>query len=332
MLKKIMKSALALSLVFCFSSMAVAEAPHVSGQVQTHWGQYNSGVTGYNSHFQTYMQSQLNFTGSSGPMSYFMQLELRSDSKTKKSDSTGTEIAGESRNNYNNAQARATYKTGDFAVSVGTVSNWRSCGYTFEGQMGNNLAPTAWVICPGYTEQDGLQLKYNIEAMKGYASVTIHDDDSNSKMAFTAEGQPTNTIRAFVNTLTTTPKAAATGVTGDPTTALLIGAKMTLGKMTFAIDSGSFDNTATKMTGTDLGLQFSMADLGPGKIVATIGNSDRLTDGTSTSKTSVNTLVYIVNVAKGSDIRGFYNSKTTTPNVGTATTASYMGGGLQIRF
>ncbi len=350
MLKRIMKAALAASLVFGLSSVAAAEESVVkgasfSGQVQTHWGQYNvSAPDGtYAAHFLTHAQGQLNTKASAGPLSIFMQMELRSDSKTKRTISDagydGTEetesteeIGGVSKNNYNNAQLRATYKVGDLSVSAGTVSNWRSCGYTHDGQMGNTIMPTAWGICPGYTEEDGLQVVYAIVPLKGSARVTLHDTDAVSKTSVTAEVKPIDMLSVFVNQLSSTPKDAAAGTTGDARSSLLFGVKYTFGNMWVAVDSGSFDDTATKKTGADMGLQFGMKQLGPGDIVVTMGTRDRLTDGESTEKQAVTNLVYKYPVAKKATIRGFYNSKGVTPTDGDTTTTTYMGGGLELKF
>ncbi|MBT4263147.1 MAG: hypothetical protein HN580_28170 [Deltaproteobacteria bacterium] len=340
-LKKMMKAALAASLVFCFASVGAAETK-VGGQVQTHWGQYNAGTDGYSAYFRNYTQGHVNVTSSAGPLSVFLQMEIVDDDGSKKevsvdADQDGTNETyavggGANKNNYKNAQARATYTSGDLKVSLGTVSNWMSCGFTNNGGMGNNKPATEWQNCSNYTEEDGIQVKYGIPAMKGYAALTLQNSDSYMKTSLTTVLQVVDGIKIMANQLSRADKAAADGTTGDKYSGLLLGVKAAFGKMAVAFDNYAGKYSDSENGSNQMGVMFSMADLGPGKMILTYGTVEKLTGGTASKKDVYTNLVYAIPVEKRATVRAFYTSKAGTPTGGDTTTATYMGGGLELKF
>ena len=333
-LKKMLKAVLAASLILGMASVVTAEDGFkIGGRVQAHWGQYNAGTDGFKPYFMNYTQSHINVRAASGPMSYFIQLELDSDSKTIRKDSTGTEIGGVSKNNYQNAQGRATYATGDLSVSIGTVSNWRSCGYTQDAQMGNTKSPQTWAMCDLYREQDGISLRYAIAPVKGYVNATIFNTDTNSTTSVVIEAKPIDMLSVYVNSLTSTPTDAATGTTTDATGVTMVGVKATFGNMWAAADQSTVASPADAGS-SRIGLQFGMKQVGPGDIALTYGTRETHNASDTTATQAYTNAVYIIPVAKGAQARVFYTSKGNTPyaagEAGDTTTSTYMGFGLQL--
>mgnify|MGYP003574157206 CR=1 FL=1 len=350
-LKKMLKAALAASLVLGMSSIAMAaDGMNVSGRVQSHWGQYSAGTDGYKAWFKNTTQGHVNWRASSGPMSYFMQLEIEDDNNTKSeisvtdTSSDGTKnvtkyaVPGFSKSNLNNAQAAATYKTGDLSVTIGTTSNWQSCGYTQDAGMGNTKSAQTWVMCDLYKEQDGLAVNYNIAALKGYAKLALFGSDDNAVTSVVLGGKPMDMLSFFVNQTSETPTDAATGDTGETKSTLMLGVKATFGGNMWAAFDNSTITTPSATGGDDwtrarLGLQFGMKGAGPGTIVFTYGTRQDV-QGDTLSEDAVTNLVYIVDVAKGAQVRGFYTAKGTTPyaagTAGDTTTSTFMGFGLQL--
>ena len=359
-LKKMLKAALAASLVFGMASIGMAaDGMNISGRVQSHWGQYTSGADGYKAWFKNTTQGHINVRATSGPMKYFMQIELEDDLNTKSevtdantvasdtdgdgqfdtndNDTKARAVPGFSRSNLNNAQANATYTTGDLSVTIGTAVNWRSCGYTQDAGMGNTKSRETWVMCDTYKEQDGIDIDYRIAALKGNVSLTIFNTDATNITSIAAEVKPIDMLSVYVNSTTEVPTDAATGDTGETDTRLMLGLKATFGNMWAAADQSTITQPSATggddWTRTRLGLQFGMNGLGPGALTLTYGTrTDAAGDTLSTD--AVTNAVYKVMVAKGANIRGFYTSKGTTPYVageaGDTTTSSFMGFGLEL--
>lgn len=325
MLKKIMKAALAASLVFGFSSVTMAEAK-VSGDAHSYFGQYTTGAEGYTAHFITASEGHISVTGSAGPLSGFLQVESRDDARTKST----------SGNNVNNAQLAVTYKADALSVKLGTVSNGVSCAYAISNGLKTTTTAAygTYVKCAGYMEQDGIQVNYAIPAIKGFAGLTIAPSTGGQKIALSATGLLADMVGfRFNQTTVTTDNYADDSDTAASDTYMHVGFKLPLGtpKMTLSLD---ISNTAmeSKATEASTAIQFRAADIGPGTIVVTIGMDDDQNDGTAVSKTSQTGLSYLIALDKGARADFFYAARTDTPEGGDAQTSSWIGGGLSVAF
>ncbi|MBU2647641.1 hypothetical protein KKI24_23235 [bacterium] len=349
MLKKIMKAALAASLVFGFSSMAMAETK-VSADVQAYMGQYNSGATNYTSRLAVVSEGHVNFTGSSGPVSAFIQIETRDDAST----------ATNAGRNLNNAQLNLTYTMDLFSVKVGTIATPNTCTHNLSSGLKTSTTMSYGSAgnCDSYLETDGIQFAYMIPAIQGAVVASIHPS---------ALGQNTNiglsgkaSMVGFWVTMTSKlsddwSKKNTAGVDEAVTdTASNLGVQVDLGspKMTLSLEQTSLIDKNAKVAGasvkdnegSSINLQFKAADIGPGQVIVTYADYE-YTKGGSTAKAvkwsnTVNTdLVYRIGLGEASGVDLFYISQTTTPTSvnktatgDKATTATYMGAGLFASF
>jgi hypothetical protein len=320
MLKKIMKAALAASLVIGFSAVAMAEAK-VSGDAHAYFGQYTSGAEGYTAHFATASEGHISVTGAAGPLSGFLQVEQRDDRYA-----TG--------NNVNNAQLAVTYKADALSVKIGTVSTGYSCTYA----ISNGLKTTTtagygtYVRCWGYMEQDGIQVNYAIPAIKGFAGLTIAPTTGGQKMAVTATGTMAGMVGFRLNsTSVTTDDYADDSDTAATDSYLHLAVKVPIGSMSISLDISS-NSLEDKSTDSSNAIQFRAADIGPGTIVVTVASDEYKNDGNPESKSTNTGLSYLIALDKGARFDAFYAAKSTTPEGGDAVTSSYIGGGISVAF
>ncbi len=334
MLKKIMKAALAASLVFGMSSVATAETK-VSTDVHAYYGQYNSGADGYTAHFINATEAHVSLSGGDGPIKGFMQVEARSDAATQKVDSTGTDITS-SKNNLNNAQLAVTYTTGALSVKVGTVSNGATCFYALSNGLGTTTTASygTYVKCVGYHEADGIQVGFMLPAISGQVQLSIWPSTGGQDMAVSAAGLVAGMVQFKLNSTTeTTDDYGDSTDTATTDSALNVGVKVLLSKaMNISLETGSTKTDAGAKTATN-GLQFAMAGVGPGEIVVTYGmDSEEDAAGNAGDAVTYTGLTYRIGMGKGVSADFFYASKGTTPDGGDTTTSSWIGGGLEAAF
>jgi len=345
MLKKIMKAALAASLVFGFSSMATADVK-VNGDVKAYFGQYNSGADDYTAHFINVSEGHINVTGKSGPVSLFLQLESRGDTHTEVTyeDAAGDdqEISN-SKNNVNNAQLAATYTTGALSVKVGTVATNAGCAIGSFGGLSSSVTNAIGSIdsCLGYTEQDGIQVKYAIPALKGAAMLTIEPSTGGQNMALNLVGMSGPVYFSIQSLSKVTDKYSDADDTAYTDSVMTIGAKVFLGKMAVSVDMNSFAKDSANAAAyetklADTILAFSMADLGPGTLVVSYQTQKKSTSEELAAYGDKDTvwtnLVYKMGLAKGAALEAFYLSKAETPLDGDTTTQTAFGAGLVANF
>jgi hypothetical protein len=320
MLKKIMKAALAASLVIGFSAAASAEmmAAKVSGDVHAYMGQYTTGAEGYTAHFKTATESHINVSGSSGSISGFLQVESRS-------------------NAVNNTQQSVKWTSDALSVQLGTVSNGVSCTYAISSGLGTTTTAGlgTYVRCWGYHETDGLQVQYAIPAIKGAVQLSIFPlgDTTGQSMAIGATGTLADMVQfRFNQTTDTNQDYTVSGSTATADSAMHVGFKMGFGAMSISLDL-STKTPESKADASSTAIQFRMADLGPGSLAVTVASDEyKLAGGDPDNKTSNTALAYLIPMDKGARFDVFYAAKTTTPEGGSATTLSTIGGGLNLAF
>ncbi|MFH2129821.1 MAG: hypothetical protein ABIK68_05545 [bacterium] len=330
MLKKIMKAALAASLVFGFSSMAMAEA-NVSGDVASYFGQYNTGATGYSAHFITASEGHINVTGASGPIKAFLQVESRDDRY------------GFGGNNLNNAQLNVTYTVGALGVTLGTVNEGLACemGLSSGLKTTTTLGYGAAGGCAGYFEQDGIQLSYAIPAIKGAVYLTVQPTTLGQITAFSAAGMIADMVGFRFNTTSDVADDYSVSTDSKVTdTYNHVAVLVPLGtpKMTLSVEVNTTEDksagVSTKNERTDTLVQFKGADLGPGMVIATYATKAAKAAGTKTATITDMDLVYRLDLDKGVGADFFYLSQATKSELpgGTTTTKTWIGGGLFASF
>ncbi|NQU65562.1 MAG: hypothetical protein HQ517_14930 [SAR324 cluster bacterium] len=320
MLKKIMKAALAASLVIGFSAVAMAEA-NVSGDVHSYFGQAASGVEGSAGRFAVASEGHVNVTGNSGSLSGFLQLETRDDRYGANS-------------NINNAQLNVAYTADALSVKLGTVNTGIACTYAISNGLGTTttVGYGTYIACMGYLEQDGIQLQYAIPAIKGAVQLTIAPHAMGQKVAIGATGTLADMVGFRFNQTTDTADDYSVDTdTAASDSYMHIGFKLPMGAMSFSLDisTATLDN---KTTSGSNAFQFRMAELGPGTLAVTLAQGETKFDGNPVDKTGHTGLSYLIGLDKGARADFFYAAKTVTPEGGTAVTASYVGGGLNLSF
>jgi hypothetical protein len=323
MLKKIMKAALAASLVFGFSAMASAEmmAAKVSGDVHTYFGSYNSGAKDYTAWFANSSEAHISVTGGSGPLTGFIQVEPRDD-----------RYGGG--NNFNNAQLAVTYTADALSVKLGTVSNGVACTYSISNGLGTTTTAGygTYVKCGGYLEQDGIQINYAIPAIKGFAGLTIAATSGGQKTALSASGTLADFVGFRFNSSSFVTDDYSVGTDTAATDSILhIGVKVPFGSMSVSLDITNTSNE-DKTTEASTAIQFRAANVGPGTVIVTVASDDDQNDGNAVSKDAYTGLAYSIGLDKGASADFFYASKANTPDGGDTTTSSYIGGGLNVAF
>jgi hypothetical protein len=321
MLKKIMKAALAASLVIGFSAVAMAEAK-VSGDVATYFGQYNSGAKNYTSHFANASEGHIKVAGSSGPITGYLEVELRDDRY-----GTG--------NNFNVAQLNAKYVADALSVQIGTVTNGVACTYAISSGLKTTttVGLGTYISCSGYLEQDGIQVNYAIPAIKGFAGLTIAPTTMGQAMAISATGTLADMVGfRFNQTSYTVDDYSSADDTAVSNSAMHVGFMMPFGTMSVSLDISSKTNDA-KNDYSSTAVQFRAGQVGPGTVIVTVASDEnKAVGGDPLNKVGTTGLVYAIDLDKGARADFFYAAKTTTPEVGDATTTSTIGGGLAIGF
>jgi hypothetical protein len=342
MLKKIMKAALAASLVFGFSSMAMAEAK-VSGDAHAYFGQYNSGVTGASAYWATAYEGHINVDGTTGPLSGHVQIETRDRYSTAGQTACAVVPGGATDNatRVYNMQANVTYTTGALGVTIGTVVANEGCEFVYPAGLGTSSVSAYASVggCRGYFEQEGIQIKYAIPALKGYAALTIQGNTGGKgqEMAVSSRGMIADMIvyRLLVlNASNDDFNVSTDSAKTDAYTSLGVVVPLGTPKMRLLVDYTSQDLKTSDKKEADMGLGFEMDELGPGTLGLYYGTEAKKTSGVKTTTTSKTGLAYSIPFAPGAKAQFFYASKATKSEAvgGTTTTASYMGGGLTVKY
>lgn len=347
MLKKIMKAALAASLVFGMSSFAYAQDFSVGGKFRTYFGQYDAGTENaagdkYSANFVVKEEANVKFTGKAGKLSLYHELE----------SATGSD--------YNNTQTKLGYVTPIGQLDIGNVTSIGTIPMSSSGWSTSNIpySTRRALVWAGYSENEGLQLTVPLEGM-GFVQFTMYEDADNAAAA-TAKG----TAAALGATVPTSNEGSsmqlaanlqfgtigvrvgyATAKTDDPasadddamsTTNMLVGAKIALGEnMSVAFDYAtaktSYDAWAEDIKTTAMDADFTMSGVASGKIVVsmdmvTMKAGDKIYDRTVTS------LLYDMPVAKGAGIQAGYIANAKKPEGGDTVTETFLGAGFYASF
>jgi hypothetical protein len=156
MLKKIMKAALAASLVFGMSSFAYAAEGKIGGSFKEYFGQYNSGVSGTDGYWANYGEGNLKFTGKSGKASVFFEIQA----DTGESNSG---LAGAAAAELSDVQRKVSYTSPIGQVSIGTIVNIGTVPFNTGAGWKTSSVPNSTrrgLVVSGYKESDGVDLSF----------------------------------------------------------------------------------------------------------------------------------------------------------------------------
>jgi len=335
MLKKIMKAALAASLVFGMSSFAYAEDGFkVGGKFRGYFGQYNSGATNYSAHFVNIEEANVQFKGNAGKLSLYHEQE------TASAKGTSTD--------YKNTQTKLSYALPFGLLSIGNQTSIGTVPMASTGWTTSNIPNSTHkgLAVAGYSEEEGIGLVIPLEGMGAIQFVMYEDADNYAAEAFhgvpSMEGSSMQLAADLKFGQIGVRFGYATAKTDDPTnsndeayttTNMLLGAKIGLGEnMSVAFDyttaTSSYTTWAEDKKTNAMDVDFQMGGIGPGKIIVSVGTLDRV----DVYKMAISSVVFDAPVAKGAGFQIGYIANTTTPEVGTATTETFMGGGLYAFF
>jgi hypothetical protein len=203
MLKKIMKAALAASLVFSMSSFAYAEdGVSIGGSFKEYFGQYNAGTAesaakaavaavpgnagtaavpakkAYTAHFATIGEANLMLKGTSGKMSVYHEMEAN--------DKYGTAT------DYNNTQTRLSYTSGFGLLTLGNVTNIMTIPFVSSAWKTSNIPNSTMTMLStaGYSESEGFDIQIPLEGLGGlqFTLYPIHANAAAATVNAVAQG------------------------------------------------------------------------------------------------------------------------------------------------
>lgn len=358
MLKKTFKTLLATTLIaggMVTSSPLMAGPPmptgdgmRVGGSFNEFFGQYDSGINGESARLENRAEANIKFTGAQGPLSAFAEVEVRD---TDQSEKVKKELFG--------LQRWVQFKKDAFSLRIGTIVNLGTIGYTVDGGIRTSSledfgAVDSSLVYAGFTEADGIRAAYQAGpvnlSLTLYGSASALQTKFDNKYAplpgqsvqFSAFGGfgPLGFRTAFTTETLDDPTNATDKTMTNTYTHL--GVKYRSGKMAVAYDYASAtiemkDTFNPMLVGKEKdhssnSIQVSMAEAGPGKVIATYALKENKLEGTKTdSETDLN-LVYDIPLAPFTGAQIIYLTRTNAPEVGDAVTSSFIGGGLYARF
>jgi hypothetical protein len=326
----------------------MAEAK-VSGDVATYFGQYNSGAKNYTSHFANASEGHIKVSGTSGSLTGYLEVELRddrygrgavkipasTDSSGDTTDAMTIDPSNGNGTNFNVAQLNVKWQSDALSVQLGTVTNGVACTYAISSGLKTTttVGLGTYISCSGYLEQDGIQVNYAIPAIKGFAGLTIAPTTMGQAMAISATGTLADMVGfRFNQTSYTVDDYSSADDTAVSNSAMHVGFMMPFGTMSVSLDISSKTNDA-KNDYSSTAVQFRAGQVGPGTVIVTVASDEnKAVGGDPLNKVGTTGLVYAIDLDKGARADFFYAAKTTTPEVGDATTTSTIGGGLAIGF
>lgn len=347
MLKKIMKAALAASLVFGMSSFAYAAEGTIGGSFKEYFGQYNSGADGYSAHFANFGEANLQFKGAAGNVSVFYEIESKPKKNTDGTQRDLTEV-----------QRKVSYKTPVGLVSIGNIVNIGTIPMAASGFKTSDVpySTRRALVWAGYKEDDGVDITVPLEGM-GFVQATMYSS-AGTAASLTAAGAmaagggsvPADTSDGTTMSLGANLKFGTVGVrvgyttdkTDDPanssdkameSTSMLLGAKLALGEnMALAFDYASAKvkyaawGADVEVTSMDAG--FEMNGVGPGKLIVGLD----MTAAKDSYDRTVTSVVYDIAATKTSGFQVGYIANGYKPKGGDTTTESFMGAGIYAAF
>lgn len=338
MLKRIMKTALAASLVFGMSYTAMADVS-VGGSFKEYFGQYNSGVKDYTSHFENFGEANLKLKGNSGKVSVYYEIE----SATNASGVVATF----------KTQRKVSYASDFGLISIGTIVNVPVAIPVPSANWKTSNVPnsTRKALYDGYTEADGLDIVIPLKGL-GMIEVTIHPEAAvvtgkqvRGAAGIKNEGQTlllgtalnfgdALSIRAgFASETVEEHLDSSTKPEAQTNTYTQFGGTFKMGTM--AISAGISTATvnltsSSKFESSTAAASVDLAELGPGNLNIAI-DTETVKDVSDYMGTSV---LYTIVLAPGAGLDIGYISGTTGYDDKTKddVTESFLGTGFYIAF
>ncbi|OGG96931.1 MAG: hypothetical protein A2508_08115 [Candidatus Lambdaproteobacteria bacterium RIFOXYD12_FULL_49_8] len=331
---KFFKSALLASAALILASAAYAEGEEasdyefkVTGKIRSYFGQYTTGATGYSGHMTEFNEGNIAGEVKRGGMKGYYEIESREDNVAP----------------ITIRQITYTWENG-LTLGVGTFKpKW---GYSFSADAFTDTSESAhYGFYKGETtklEGDGLDLEYKFGDHK--VGVNLYEDDRiNKTKGSTTQVGAQGKIAGIgyrigsISALTDDHQGGETAASS----AAHLGVEYKADSFFVTLDSASKTKGTPKTTNattgittaayetkyTDAALQVGV-DVGDDQVVVTLAQEST---GSVTDYAYTN-LVYVMPVAKGADIRLLYSAASTTPASGTATTASFAGLGMVVKF
>jgi hypothetical protein len=321
MLKKMMKAVLTVALVAGLAGPAMAETK-IGGKVAAYFGQYNSGVDGTAAYFDEADEVNLDVVSQRGPVKAYFQIE---------SDRAG------GTDYFHNTRRSVAYQMNEsIGFNIGT--NVTGVPFSILSGMKAHTVPGEFIgVYWAFAEGDGLGVNIGLgEGMK--AQVTLYDGDvlsnpftgnagvsgSATQLGFDGKFGAIAAKLSYVMSNTDNHMDATPDATSN--SAYNAGVKYAMEGLSFSLDlfSKTMDQ-ADPDTGNALQVR---ADAGPGNVIFTYASRAKA------NKDALGwiNLAYDINLSEGAGMQVVYTSNTTTPDGGSATTASYIGAGFYAGF
>ncbi len=175
MLKKIMKAALAASLVFGMSSFAyAADGLKVGASAAEYFGQWNTGAENYTAHMVSVGEAKIKLNGTLGKMMLYHDVEYRYGPDGNMSTATSGEAL---KQEPYEVQTRLSYPLPFGLFSIGNVVNIATIPFEAGAGFKTSKVPGSTdlgLAFAGYSEKEGLQLHVPLEGM-GFIQLTLRD-------------------------------------------------------------------------------------------------------------------------------------------------------------
>lgn len=215
MFKQFLKACLVSITLLGVSLPATAEITP-GGSFVEYYGQVDTGVDGEEAYFDSIGQANINITGTLGPITAFIDVEVDDDNRgyygpentVTATDSNGDTVSVSIPNNRFNDDASRwiQYTNGGFSVKLGTIDNLEPLGYSiFGGTKTFNIVllggSAGAGLSGGYSEADGIRIGYKtsfadigltiqntVEEMSAYEYTTYFYNTYN-QLSLLGEGQ-----------------------------------------------------------------------------------------------------------------------------------------------
>jgi len=338
-----------------------ATSVKIGGKLRAYVGQYTSGVTGQNSQLVEFGEANLGTKVKSGPLSAYFELESRNQGTMSAIQRRADATFGAVKISFGTIKPKESYALADDSNTGTMTSDSHSYGF-YKGELIKTEAQgvrfeykinkikagvSLYVVDP----MNAHKYKFTDGKVTGSADLTTGDVTGSAGKSSTtgikeykagsgtqigANGK-VGAIEFSVSSLSakTDDHSATATVLSHSGTQLGVRYEIMDG-FKVSVDSGAKsiaqDEVDTKKT-SDMAIQVQYK-LGDDKVVFTNASVD-YKDSKKASKDykeAINSLIYQMHLAKHTSMNFMYAANAHTPTTGTATTKSFIGAGLFVKF
>lgn len=346
MLKKAIKTALAVILTAGLATSAMAEA-NVSGKVRNYFGQYTPAKNAAGDsvgRFVNAAEGNVGVKGTVGSITGFIELEVRTSGAQE----------------FKDTKVWTQWNKDALSIKIGRDANV-AC-IDFDGLGGGKTTNLAGygayaTAAPlgGYIEDDGLFISYNVSGFDlgltlftgtgnpmtaKWAGATLDGTTNGSATQLTAAGKAGPVAIRFASTTISYDDPDTAADDSDDANAVgftHLGVMYPMGDMAISFDYGAAsgkDSGGTAYGVTHTGLRFSMKGAGPGKLTVGYDSEADSYDGEASYAYTAISLGYDISMGAGSGLDILYYSTSKAfedSSIDTATTA-FIGAGFYAFF